>query len=64
MEGLIPYIIAAIRKQKPGHMKSKSLSHSHSNSSERSYHLLLGSDSSEFLELVSSTANNLRNRKS
>ncbi|TKY71241.1 beta-D-xylosidase 5 [Spatholobus suberectus] len=67
MEGLIPYIIDAIWKQKPGHMNRKSLSHSHSDSSERSYHLLLGSDSfngsshrrsnrSEFLELVSPAA--------
>ncbi|KAJ1381627.1 hypothetical protein SESBI_44976 [Sesbania bispinosa] len=72
MEGLIPYIIHAIRKQKPHH----------SDSSNRSYHLLLGSDSfhgsshrrsrSDFLELEQVTptaapmpisANNLRKRK-
>ncbi|KAJ1388357.1 hypothetical protein SESBI_39184 [Sesbania bispinosa] len=74
MEGLIPYIIHAIRKQKPHH--------SESSNSNRSYHSLLGSDSfrgsshrrsrSDFLELeqVSPTAapmpisaNNLRKRK-
>ncbi|KAK7308111.1 hypothetical protein VNO77_41707 [Canavalia gladiata] len=66
MEGLIPYIIDAIRKQKPGHMNSKS-GFSHSDSSKRSYHLLLGSDSFngssqrrssrfEFLEQLSPTA--------
>ncbi|RDX99022.1 hypothetical protein CR513_17987, partial [Mucuna pruriens] len=62
MEGLIPYIIDAIRKQKKA-------SHSHTDRSERSYHMLLGSDSfngsshshirssrSELLDLVSPTA--------
>ncbi|KAJ1397291.1 hypothetical protein SESBI_31884 [Sesbania bispinosa] len=41
MEGLIPYLIHAMKKQKPHHQRS----FSHSESSNRSYHILLGSDS-------------------
>ncbi|KAK7343526.1 hypothetical protein VNO77_12322 [Canavalia gladiata] len=43
MEGLIPYLIHAIKKQKPHQRSYRSFSHSES--SNRSYHLLLGSDS-------------------
>ncbi|CAJ1924660.1 unnamed protein product [Sphenostylis stenocarpa] len=74
MEGLIPYVMDAIRKQKPGHIKINTLSHSHSDSSERSYHLLLGSDSfhgshhghrvMEPATTSSYAATTLRNRKS
>ncbi|CAJ1977333.1 unnamed protein product [Sphenostylis stenocarpa] len=42
MEGLIPYLIHAMKKQKPHHHYR---SFSHSESSNRSYHLLLASDS-------------------
>lgn len=45
MEGLIPYLIHAIKKQKP-HPHSYNRSFSHNESSiNRSYHMLLGSDS-------------------
>ncbi|CAL5209828.1 unnamed protein product [Lathyrus oleraceus] len=44
MEGLIPYLIHAIKKQKPHH-HSFNRSVSHSGSINRSYHLLLESDS-------------------
>ncbi|XP_027366687.1 uncharacterized protein LOC113872967 [Abrus precatorius] len=43
MEGLIPYLIHVMKKQKPHHHSFRSFSHSES--SNRSYHLLLGSDS-------------------
>lgn len=45
MEGLIPYLIHAMKKQKPGAQRSYR-SFSHSESSNRSYHLLLASDGS------------------
>ena len=44
MEGLIPYLIQAIKKQKPHH-HSLNRSFSHSGSVNRSYHMLLESDS-------------------
>ncbi|KAL5070288.1 hypothetical protein RYX36_021175 [Vicia faba] len=44
MEGLIPYLIHAIKKQKP-HQHSLNRSVSHSGSISRSYHLLLESES-------------------
>jgi hypothetical protein len=44
MEGLIPYLIHAIKKQKPHH-HSFQRSVSHSENSNRSYHLLLESES-------------------
>lgn len=44
MEGLIPYLIHAIKKQKPHH-HSFNRSFSHSGSVNRSYHMLLESDS-------------------
>ncbi|XP_004496876.1 uncharacterized protein [Cicer arietinum] len=44
MEGLIPYLIHAIKKQKPHH-HSFTRSFSHSESTNRSYHLLLESGS-------------------
>ncbi|RDX69621.1 hypothetical protein CR513_51239, partial [Mucuna pruriens] len=43
MEGLIPYLIHVIKKQKPHKRSYRSFSHSES--SNRSYHLLLASDS-------------------
>ncbi|KAL2995929.1 hypothetical protein AAZX31_10G244400 [Glycine max] len=43
MEGLIPYLIHAIKKQKPHHHNYRS--YSHSESSNRSYHMLLASES-------------------
>lgn len=45
MEGLIPYLIHAMKKQKPD-VKRRYRSFSHSESSNRSYHLLLASDGS------------------
>nr|KYP75281.1 hypothetical protein KK1_008000 [Cajanus cajan] len=46
MEGLIPYLIHVIKKQNPHHHQhSHRRSLSHSESSNRSYHLLLASDS-------------------
>ncbi|KAK7357591.1 hypothetical protein VNO80_16884 [Phaseolus coccineus] len=44
MEGLIPYLIHAMKKQKP-HVHRSYRSFSHSESSNRSYHMLLASDS-------------------
>ncbi|BAU00840.1 hypothetical protein LR48_Vigan303s004900 [Vigna angularis] len=78
MEGLIPYIIDAMRKkQKAEHSNTNTLSHSYSNSSQRSYHMLLGSDSFNgshhhnhtIMNLTAPTtssyaATNLRHRKS
>ncbi|CAL0300379.1 unnamed protein product [Lupinus luteus] len=43
MEGLIPYLIHAMKKQKPHHHRYRSFSHSES--SNRSYHLLMESES-------------------
>ncbi|QCD91908.1 hypothetical protein DEO72_LG4g2877 [Vigna unguiculata] len=71
MEGLIPYIIDAMRKQKPN-----TLTHSRSDTSQRSYRMLLGSDSFNgshhshtMMNPTAATtssyaATNLRNRKS
>ncbi|EOX98470.1 hypothetical protein QUC31_015149 [Theobroma cacao] len=45
MEGLIPFLIHAVRKQKPGHhYKSMSVG------SSRSYHLLMGQSQQESVE--------------
>ncbi|CAN6544470.1 unnamed protein product [Malus baccata var. baccata] len=47
MEGLIPFLLHAIKKQRPQHRLIRSFSASESNSN-RSYHLLLtGQDSAE-----------------
>ncbi|KAK7269926.1 hypothetical protein RIF29_22736 [Crotalaria pallida] len=43
MEGLIPYLIHVMKKQKPHHHRYRSFSHSES--STRSYHLLMESES-------------------
>ncbi|OIV91143.1 hypothetical protein TanjilG_30365 [Lupinus angustifolius] len=43
MEGLIPYLIHAMKKQKPHRHRYRSFSHSES--SNRSYHLLMESES-------------------
>lgn len=77
MEGLIPYIIDAMRKkQKADHSNTNILTHSYSNTSQRSYHMLLGSDSFNgshhnhtIMNLTAPTtssyaATNLRHRKS
>ncbi|XP_054779498.1 uncharacterized protein LOC129287310 [Prosopis cineraria] len=49
MEGLIPYLIHAIKKQQqhksPSRTYRRSFSHNSDSSNGRSYHLLLGSDS-------------------
>ncbi|KAE9584496.1 hypothetical protein Lal_00021721 [Lupinus albus] len=45
MEGLIPYVIHAIKKQKPEIIMDQNLSPHNSDTSNRSYHLLLTSDS-------------------
>ncbi|CAL0325904.1 unnamed protein product [Lupinus luteus] len=45
MEGLIPYVIHALKKQKQGHIIDQNLSPQNSDISNRSYHLLLTSDS-------------------
>nr|GMC85495.1 putative beta-D-xylosidase 5-like protein [Ipomoea batatas] len=41
MEGLIPYLLHAIKKQRPNHHSFRCLS----DASNRSYHLLIGADS-------------------
>ncbi|KAK7280257.1 hypothetical protein RJT34_25319 [Clitoria ternatea] len=46
MEGLIPYLIHVMKKPKPQHSSYRSFSHSES--SNRSYHLLLGTGSDSF----------------